>query len=128
MPRLLTLRLAEVACARSELVSFLHAQKKLRNLTLEGIELTEGKWADLLDDFRQRLDLGRFEVLYPLREIGGVDLYTPDTCRGYRLEIKIEQYVVNGGENPLANFEELGSEEDSDVSDQLDEPEVSMDL
>ena len=128
MPRLLTLKLAKVACVRSELVSFLHAQKKLRNLTLEGIELTEGKWADLLDDFRQRLDLGRFEVLYPLREIGGVDLYTPDTCRGYRLEIKIEQYVVNGGENPLANFEELGSEEDSDVSDQLDEPEVSMDL
>lgn len=104
MPALEDLDLSGMLGSAGHISAFLRAQRRLRRLSLRAIELSEGTWADLVDEMRRWLvSLLSLDLELPLREDGGVDLWDDDSWMVLDISNKIEEYVleVDGVENPL---------------------------
>lgn len=96
-PHLTELRLIAIACSQPQLLSFLCAQPNLTSLTIGFIRLTEGRWAPVFCELRS-LKLQSF-VLEQRLEEGPYrrSIYNHQGGGG-----SIDRYVVEGGQNPLA--------------------------
>lgn len=101
LPVLETLRISGMWGSATYIAAFLRARPRLLDLKLRAIELSEGTWAGLVDEFRRHLLLDFLNLELPLREDGGVDLWELDSWNILQMTRKIENYVLSGGENPL---------------------------
>lgn len=101
LPDLESLTLSGMLGSAADISAFLRAQPRLRNLHLAGIELSEGTWADLVDDMRKWLHLESMKLQTPLRQGGGVDLWNHYLWKHSTMSDEIEKYVLHGGKNPL---------------------------
>ncbi|MCJ1265878.1 hypothetical protein MMC22_005760 [Lobaria immixta] len=101
LPALEILELCAMLGSAADILAFLRAQPRLRRLELSTIELSEGTWAGLVDDMRRRLPLESAVLVLPLRHGGGVDLWDIDAWVEEDMAVKIEDYILHGGKNPL---------------------------
>ncbi|MCJ1470970.1 hypothetical protein MMC07_009618 [Pseudocyphellaria aurata] len=101
LPALESLSLSGMLGSAAQISAFLRAQPRLRTLEFRAIELSEGTWVGLVDDMRKHLSLQSLGMELPLREDGGMDLWDEDSWDEQDFSEQIEDYVVNGGENPL---------------------------
>ncbi|MCJ1261091.1 hypothetical protein MMC22_000955 [Lobaria immixta] len=101
LPSLEVLALSGMLGSAADILAFLRAQPRLRELSLSMIELSEGTWANLVDDMQRWLLLESVCLGLPLREDGGIDLWDEIAWRNLYMSDEIESYVLFGGVNPL---------------------------
>lgn len=75
LPALEALDLSGMLGSAPGISAFLRDQPRLRKLSLQEIEPSEGTWADLVDDMLQWLLLDFVKLQLPLREDGGVEIW-----------------------------------------------------
>lgn len=101
LPALEVLDLSGMLGSSAHISAFLRAQPRLRKLSLRAIELSEGTWAGLVDDMGRWLFLDSLDLQLSLREDGGVDLWDEESWQDMEMSERIEEYVLQGGQNPL---------------------------
>ncbi|MCJ1270259.1 hypothetical protein MMC22_010155 [Lobaria immixta] len=101
LPDLESLTLSGMLGSAADILAFLRAQPRLQNLHLAGIELSEGTWADLVDDMQKWLHLESMKLQTLLRQGGGVDLWSHYLWKHSTMSDEVKKYVLHGGKNPL---------------------------
>ncbi|MCJ1464998.1 hypothetical protein MMC07_003613 [Pseudocyphellaria aurata] len=102
LPALERLNLSGMLGCQSDVSAFLQEQPRLRDLTLQEIELRDGTWADLVEDMRRFVPLNSLTLRLPLRDNGeGMLRWTEANWEASGISESIECYVLHGGENPL---------------------------
>ncbi|MCJ1267396.1 hypothetical protein MMC22_007281 [Lobaria immixta] len=101
LPALEELDLSAMMGSAADILGFLRAQPRLSILNLSSIELSEGNWADLVDDMRRWLPLEAVDLDLSLRQDGAVDIWDECAWGDEGMSGQIENYILHGGKNPL---------------------------
>ena len=104
-PFLGSLRLVGLMASEKNFLLLLQHQRALISLSLYKVQLVNGSWAGFIDGMHRSLHLRQLSLSLPLMDPNGADILNAAAWHWWNMDVAIQSFVVNGGQNPLLNGE-----------------------